>query len=83
MLISGVSFRHRSLCYSHEGDVSSYSECKIVKIFRGFALGPHWGGLTATPQTSQTLLVTLVTHKGLHFMHFIYSEFCDISEQLF
>ena len=30
-LISGVSFRHCSLLQSHESDVLSYSECKIIK----------------------------------------------------
>ena len=29
--------------------VLSYSECKIAKIFWGFAPRPHWGGLTAPP----------------------------------
>ena len=29
----------------------SYSERKIAKNFQGFATGPHWGGLTAPPQT--------------------------------
>ena len=51
VLISGVSFRQRSLLQSQESDVLSYSECKIAKNFQGFAPGPHWGGLTAPPQT--------------------------------
>ena len=50
-LISGVSFRQRSLSQSQEGDVLSYSECKIAKNFQGFTPGPHWGGLTVLPQT--------------------------------
>ena len=32
---------------SHENNVLSTTECQIAKIFRGFAPGPHWGGLTA------------------------------------
>ena len=51
MLISGVSFRQRSLSQSQESDVLSYSECKTAKNFQGFAPGPHWGGLTVLPQT--------------------------------
>ena len=51
MLISGVSFRQRSLSQSQESDVLSYSERKIAKNFQGFAPEPHWGGLTAPPQT--------------------------------
>ena len=34
--------------------VLSYSECKIAKIFWGFAPGPHWGGFTVAPNTPQT-----------------------------
>ena len=51
VLISGVSFRQRSLLQSQKRDVLSYSERKIAKNFQGFAPGPHWGGLTAPPQT--------------------------------
>ena len=47
--------------------VLSYSECKIAKIIRGFAPGPHWRGLTAPPPpprlpwcTTVFLLATLV-----------------------
>ena len=32
-------------------EFASYSERKIAKHFEGFAPGPHWGGLTALPQT--------------------------------
>ena len=53
MLISGVSFHQLSLLQSSESDVLSYSECKIAKNFQGFAPGPHWGGLTAPPQTAR------------------------------
>ena len=53
VLISGVSFHQRSLSQSQESDVLSYSERKIAKNFQGFAPGPHWGGLTALPQTPQ------------------------------
>ena len=52
VLISGVSFCQHSLLQSQESNVLSYSECKIAKTFQGFAPGPHWGGLTALPQTS-------------------------------
>ena len=31
--------------------VLSYSECKIAKMFWDFAPGPHWGGLTAPPDS--------------------------------
>ena len=31
--------------------VWSYSECKITKIFWGFAPGLHWGGLTASTES--------------------------------
>ena len=41
---------HCSLSQNHESDVLSYSECKIAKIFRVFAPGPHWGSLTAPPE---------------------------------
>ena len=51
VLISGVSFRHRSFSQSHESNVLSYSECKIAEIFQGFAPGPHW---VATPLGSPT-----------------------------
>ena len=51
VLISGVSFRQRSLSQSQESDVLSYSERKIAKNFQGFAPGPHWEGLTAPAQT--------------------------------
>ena len=51
MLISGVSFRQRSLSQSQESDVLSYSERKIAENFQGFTPGPHWGELTALPQT--------------------------------
>ena len=51
VLISSVSFHQRSLSQSQESDVSSYSEHKIAKNSQGFAPGPHWGGLTAPPQT--------------------------------
>ena len=51
VLISGVSFRKRSLSQSQKSDVLSYSEPKIAKNFQGFATGPHWGGLRALPQT--------------------------------
>ena len=51
VLISGVSFHHRSLSQSHERDVLSYSECKIANIFWGFASKRHWGGLTVTPDS--------------------------------
>ena len=40
VLLSGASFRHRSLSQSHESDVFSNSECKIAKNFRAFAAGP-------------------------------------------
>ena len=55
VLISGLSFRHRSLSQSHKSDVLSYSECKIVTIFWSFAPGTHWEGLPAPPppQTPQ------------------------------
>ena len=53
VLISGVSFRQRSLSQSQESDVLSYSERKITKNFQGFAPGPHWGGLTAPSQNPQ------------------------------
>ena len=49
VLISGLSFRHRSLSQSHKSDVLSYSECKIVTIFWSFAPGTHWEGLPAPP----------------------------------
>ena len=42
MLISGVSFRDRSLSQSHESDIFSYFECKVAKFFRSFVPGPHW-----------------------------------------
>ena len=51
VLISGVSFCQHSLSRSQESDVLSYSKGKIAKDFQGFAPGPHWGGLTAPPQT--------------------------------
>ena len=51
VLISGVSFRQRSLSQRQESDVLSYSERKIAKNFQGFAPGPHWEELTASPQT--------------------------------
>ena len=38
-----------SLLQSDDSHVLSYSECKIAKMFRGFAPGPHWGGLIAAP----------------------------------
>ena len=53
VLISGVSFRQCSLSQNQESDVLSYSEHKIAKNFQGFTPGPHWGGLTALPQTPQ------------------------------
>ena len=53
VLISGVSFRQHSLSQSQESGVLCYSECKIAKNFQGFAPAPHWGGLTAQPQTSR------------------------------
>lgn len=37
---------------THKSDVFSYSECKIVKFFRSFTSGPHWGQLT-TPSNPQ------------------------------
>ena len=40
VLMSGASFRHRSLSQSHENDVLSNSECKIAKNFRAVAPGP-------------------------------------------
>ena len=51
VLISGVSFRQRSLSQSQESNVFSYSECKIAKNFQDFVSGPHWGGFTGPPQT--------------------------------
>ena len=39
--------------------VLSYSECKIAKIFWGFAPGPHWRGLILS-STTVFLLATLV-----------------------
>ena len=51
VLISGVSFHQHSLSQSQEGNVLSYSEHKIAKNFQGFTPVPHWGGLTAVPQT--------------------------------
>ena len=51
VLISGVSFRHHWLSQSYESDVLSYSECRKTKLFRGFASGPHWGGLTTPPDS--------------------------------
>ena len=45
VLISGVSFRHHSSSQGHESDVLSYSECKLAKIFQGFAY--------SAPQTPQ------------------------------
>ena len=68
VLISGLSFRHRSLSQSHKSDVLSYSECKIVTIFWSFAPGTHWEGLPAPPSppprlpscTTVFLLATLV-----------------------
>ena len=53
VLIPGVSFCQRSLSQSQESDVLSYLECKIAKNFQGFTPGPHWGGLTVSPQTPQ------------------------------
>ena len=44
--------------------ILSYSECKITKIFRGFAPGPHSEGLTApsvspaAPQKSFCYLIS-------------------------
>ena len=52
-MIYGVNFRQCSLSQSQEGDVLSYSECKLGKNFQVFASGPHWGGLKAPPQTPQ------------------------------
>ena len=57
VLISDVSFCQRSLSQSQESDVLSYSECEIAKNFQGITPGPHWGGLTAPPQTPRL-------HKG-------------------
>ena len=47
MLISVVSFRHRSLYQSHESDALSNSKYKIAKIIRGFTPEPVWGKYTA------------------------------------
>ena len=41
---------------SHESIVLSYSECKIAKMFYGFAPGPHWEWLTV-PKTPQLHIV--------------------------
>ena len=53
---------------SHESNVLSYSECKIAKIFWGFALGPHWRWLTVPPRlpscTTVFLLATLMEKLG-------------------
>ena len=53
VLISGVSFPQRFLSQSQESNVLSYSERKLTKNFQGFAPGPHWGELTALPQSPQ------------------------------
>ena len=50
-VVSGVSFRQRSLSQSQQSDVLSYSERKNSQNVQGFAPGPHRGGLTAPPQT--------------------------------
>ena len=51
VLISGISFRQRSLSQSQESDVLSYSERKIAKTFQGFVPGSYWGGFAEPPQT--------------------------------
>ena len=51
VLITGVSFRQRSLSQSQESYVLSYSEPKIAKNFQRFTSGPRWEGLTVPPQT--------------------------------
>ena len=58
--ISGVSFHHCSLLQNHKSDVFSYSESKIVKVFQGFAPGPHWGGLTGPPRLPSCTTVFLL-----------------------
>ena len=52
-MIYGVNFRQYSLSQSQEGDVLSYSECKLGKNFQVYAPGLHWGGLKVPPQTPQ------------------------------
>ena len=51
VLISGISFRQRSMSQSQESNVLSCSERKIATNFQGFAPEPHWGELTVPPQT--------------------------------
>ena len=68
VLIPGVSFRHHWLSQSQESDILSYSECKKAKLFLGFALGSHWGGLT-TPLDSpvaQQFFSSLRSSKNQH-----------------
>ena len=58
VLISGVSFRKRSLSQSQKSDVLSYSEPKIAKNFQGFATGE---GLERRPRLPGCTMVFPVT----------------------
>ena len=46
--------------------VLSYSECKIAKIFRGWAPKPQWGELTAPPDSpaAQRFFSSLLSSKN-------------------
>ena len=68
VLISGVSFHHRSLLHSHESNVLSYSEFKMTKVFWGFAPGPYWGSFTLPPDSpaAQRFFSSLCSLKNWH-----------------
>ena len=68
VLISGVSFHHRSLSQSHKSNVLSYSECKIANIFQGFTPERHWGRLTVPPRLTNctTFFSSLSLLKNRH-----------------
>ena len=59
--------------------ILSYSECKITKIFRGFAPGPHSEGFTAPsvspaapPKSFCTPKKFLLSHFSFHLYFFSY-----------
>ena len=56
VLISGISFRHRSLSQSHESDVLSLFRMQNTQDFPGLCPWTHWRELTAPPRLTSSLL---------------------------